>query len=85
MAHFFFVQASWKARTTVEYQQFCWQLYHACFAYVYTPLKPTMTSPEVVQCPNGHFHHAIFSIGPYIADYPEQVWLTAIVNGWCPS
>jgi Plavaka transposase len=85
MAHFFFVQASRKVRTTVEYQQFCRQLYHACLAYVYMPLKPAMTSPEVVQCPDGHFRRAIFSIGPYIADYPEQVWLTMIVNGWCPS
>ncbi len=27
----------------------------------------------------------IFSIGPYIADYPEQVWLTAIISDWCPT
>jgi len=85
MANFFFVQAGQKARTTVEYQQFCQQLYYACLAYVFTPLKPVMTSPEVIQCPNRHFCCAIFSIGPYIADYPEQVWLTVIVNGWCPS
>jgi Plavaka transposase len=72
--------ASQKERKTVAYQQFCHQLYHACLAYVYDPLKPSMTSPEVVQCPDGHFHHAIFSIGPFIADYPEQVWLTCIVQ-----
>ncbi|KAJ7307889.1 hypothetical protein DFH08DRAFT_615925, partial [Mycena albidolilacea] len=24
-------------------------------------------------------------IGPYIADYPEQVWLAAIVQNWCPK
>ncbi|KAH9976656.1 hypothetical protein BGW80DRAFT_1250159 [Lactifluus volemus] len=24
-------------------------------------------------------------LGPYIADYPEQVWLAAIVQGWCPK
>jgi len=78
-------KASPQEQTTVEYQQFCCQLYHACLAYVYAPLKPAMTSPEVVQCPDGHFHQAIYSIGPYIADYPEQVWLTAIVSGWCPT
>jgi hypothetical protein len=27
----------------------------------------------------------IFGIGPYIADYPEQVLLTGIVSGWCPQ
>ena len=32
-----------------------------------------MTTPEVVRCPDGHFRHAIYGIGPYIADYPEQV------------
>jgi hypothetical protein len=49
------------------------------------PLKPAMTSPEVVWSPDGHFRQAIFSIGPYIADYPEQVWLSAIVKDWCPT
>jgi hypothetical protein len=43
-----------------------------------------MTSPEVVRCPDGRFRRAIFSIGPYIADYQEQVWLAAIVQYWCP-
>ena len=82
---FFFVQVGPHERTSVEYQQFCRQLYHACLAYVYQPLKHAMTVPEVVRCPDGHFRCAIFSIGPYIADYPEQVWLTAIVNNWCPT
>jgi hypothetical protein len=44
-----------------------------------------MTTPEVVRCPDGHFRHAIYGIGPYIADYPEQVWLAAIVQDWCPK
>lgn len=61
------------------------QLFHACLAYIYEPLKSAMTSPKVVRCPDGHFRRSIFSIGPYIADYPEQVWLTAIVSDWCPT
>ncbi|KAF9488379.1 hypothetical protein BDN71DRAFT_1485108 [Pleurotus eryngii] len=28
---------------------------------------------------------SIFSIGPYIADYPEQVWLAGVVQNWCAS
>jgi len=44
-----------------------------------------MTTPEVVQCPDGHFHHAIYGIGLYIADHPEQVWFTAIFQDWCPK
>lgn len=44
-----------------------------------------MTAPKVVKCPGQHFRRAIFSIGPYIADYPEQVWLSGIVSNWCPK
>jgi len=44
-----------------------------------------MTIPEVVKCPDGHFHQAVYGLGPYIADYPEQVWLSGIVQGWCPK
>ena len=80
-----FSQVSQKEKSTVAYQQFSRQLFHACLAYVYSPLKPAMTTPEVVQCPDRHFRRAIFSIGPYIADYPEQVWLTATVQNWCPK
>ena len=43
-----------------------------------------MTTPEVVKCLDGHFCCAVYGIGPYIADYPEQVWLAAVVQGWCP-
>ena len=27
----------------------------------------------------------VYGIGPYIADYPEQVLVAGIVNGWCPA
>ncbi|TEB28410.1 hypothetical protein FA13DRAFT_1711732 [Coprinellus micaceus] len=36
-------------------------------------------------CPDGHLRRAVYSIGPVIADYPEQVWLSGIVQGWCPK
>jgi len=44
-----------------------------------------MTIPEVVWCPDGHFRRAIYQLGPFIADYPEQVALAGIVQGWCPK
>jgi hypothetical protein len=56
-----------------------------CLARVFAPLQAGMTTPDVVLCPDGHFRQAIYSIGPYIADYPEQVWLAGIVQGWCPK
>jgi len=42
-----------------------------------------MTQPEVVRCPDGHFRKAIYGIGPYIADYPEQALLACVVQDWC--
>jgi hypothetical protein len=44
-----------------------------------------MTTPEVVCYPDGHYRHAVFSLSPYITDYPEQVWLTGIIQHWCPT
>ena len=38
-----------------------------------------------MKCPDGHFRRVVFGLGPYIADYPEQVWLTGIVSNWCPK
>jgi hypothetical protein len=46
-------------------------------------LRPGMTTPQVMKCPDRHFHHIIFGIGPYIADYPEQVLISGIVQNWC--
>ncbi len=42
-----------------------------------------MSKPEVAQCPDGHFRRVIYSLGPYIADYMEQVLVGNIVQGWC--
>lgn len=42
-----------------------------------------MTTPEAVRCPDGHFRRAIYGLGPYIADYPEQVLVAGVVYGWC--
>lgn len=47
-------------------------------------LRPAMTVPEVIYCFDNHFQRVIYSIGPYIADYPEQALLACIVQGWCP-
>ncbi|KAF7352250.1 C2H2-type domain-containing protein [Mycena venus] len=69
----------------IAYQKFVRQMYHACLARIFEPLKAGMTTPEVVRCPDGHFRRVICGLGPYIADYPEQVWLSCIVQGWCPK
>ncbi|KAJ6512460.1 hypothetical protein C8R45DRAFT_1206566 [Mycena sanguinolenta] len=74
-----------RQRKTVAFQKLVRQMYHACLARVFEPLKAGMTTPEVLQCPDGHFRRVIYGLGPYIADYPEQVWLGCEVQGWCPK
>ncbi|KIJ58479.1 hypothetical protein HYDPIDRAFT_171259 [Hydnomerulius pinastri MD-312] len=43
-----------------------------------------MSKAEVILCADGHYRRVIYGIGSYLADYPEQVLLTCIVQGWCP-
>jgi len=59
------------------------QLMHELLKVILSSLKPFMTKPDIVKCPDGHYRRAIYTLGPYIADYPEQVLLAAIVSGWC--
>ncbi|KAF9077243.1 hypothetical protein BDP27DRAFT_1173298, partial [Rhodocollybia butyracea] len=40
-------------------------------------------TPVVCQCANGHYYHVIYDLAVFIGDYPEQVYLAGIVNGWC--
>jgi Plavaka transposase len=72
-------------RETPAYKKFARQLYHKCLAFVLSPLKDGMTAPVVMKCPDGFYRRVIYGLGPYIADYPEQVWLACVVQGWCPK
>jgi hypothetical protein len=77
------ISAAREAEDDNEFRLFKKQLYHASLAKIYEPLKNSMTLPEVMLCPDGHYRRVIFEIGPFIADYPEQVVLAGIVQGWC--
>ena len=68
----------------LEYRRFRRQLFHTSLAHILRSLRPAMTIPEVARTPDGHFRRIIYSLGPYIADYPEQTLLTCVVQGWCP-
>ncbi|KAL7279950.1 hypothetical protein ACG7TL_006361 [Trametes sanguinea] len=68
-----------------EFRIFRKQVYHAALAQILAPLRPGMTVPHVMRCPDGHFRRAIFELGPFIADYPEQVYLSGALQGWCPK
>ncbi|EAU82306.2 hypothetical protein CC1G_08918 [Coprinopsis cinerea okayama7 len=77
-------KASKRQRKKPAFQRFCRQLYHKCLETVFKPLRPYMTTYYVLKCPDGHYRRAIFGLGPYIADYPEQIWLSGVVSNWCP-
>jgi hypothetical protein len=77
--------ASQTERKTEEYKTFCQQLLHTCLAFLFSPVKHAMTTPDISRCPDGHYRRVIYGLGPYIADYPEQMWLAGIVSGWCPK
>ncbi|KAG2059328.1 hypothetical protein BDR06DRAFT_1069299 [Suillus hirtellus] len=40
-------------------------------------LKPAMTKPEVARFGDGHYRRVVYGLGPYIADYEEQVLLAS--------
>ncbi|KII89352.1 hypothetical protein PLICRDRAFT_109924 [Plicaturopsis crispa FD-325 SS-3] len=68
----------------LAFRKFRRQLFHASVSAILQALKPGMTTAEVFRFPDGHFRRVIFGLGPYIADYPEQVLLAGVVQGWCP-
>ncbi|EIW84557.1 hypothetical protein CONPUDRAFT_51589 [Coniophora puteana RWD-64-598 SS2] len=67
-----------------HFRHFCRQLYHCSLATIFDVFKSGMTRYEVVQFGDGYHRWVIWGIGPYIADYPEQVLLAGVVQGWCP-
>ncbi|KAG1879522.1 hypothetical protein C8R48DRAFT_745047 [Suillus tomentosus] len=67
------------------FRMFRCQLFHSSLSAILSSLKPIMTKYEVVRCGDGHFRCVIYSLGPYIADYEEQLVLSCIVRHWCPN
>ncbi|KAJ6631376.1 hypothetical protein B0H10DRAFT_2159741 [Mycena sp. CBHHK59/15] len=68
---------------SAEFRTFCRNLFHGSLRHILQSLKPGMTVPEVTLFADGHYHRVIYGLGPYIADYPEQVLLACVVQGWC--
>ena len=74
-----------KDTDTEEFRDFKRNLMHRSIATILLPLKPYMLTPDVVQCPDGYFRRTIYGLGPHISDYPEQMSLTWLLFGWCPT
>ncbi|KAG1796311.1 uncharacterized protein HD556DRAFT_1467804 [Suillus plorans] len=66
-----------------KFHKFRRQLFQSSLAKILERLRPGMTKPEVVRFGDGHFRRVVYGLGPYIADYEEQVLLACIVRGWC--
>lgn len=79
------ITAEKKYAKTVEFRRFRKNIFHQSLVRIFQSLKPGMSIPIVMRCPDGHYRRVILTLGPYIADYPEQVLVTGIVSGWCPQ
>lgn len=82
---YYFFSGDRKYDNDPAFRTFKRQLYHESLAAILSSLRPAMIAPVVRQCPDGHFRRVIFGLGPFIADYPEQVMLAGIVQNWCPK
>jgi hypothetical protein len=80
-----FIAADRQYKDNSLYRRFRRQLMQSTLEQILNRLKPGMTTPEIMRCPDGHYRRVVFCLGPYIADYPEQALIANIVNGWCPK
>ncbi|KAG6914489.1 hypothetical protein DXG01_016963, partial [Tephrocybe rancida] len=66
-----------------EFRKFRRSLFHESLRVIFETLRPGMTTPEIVRFADAYFRRVIYGLGPYIADYQEQVLIACIVQGWC--
>jgi hypothetical protein len=65
------------------FRDFRRRLFHGCLTAVNSSVKPFMLTWDLVRCSDHHFRRVIYSLGPEIADYPEQSVAAGTVYGWC--
>ncbi|KAG2752779.1 hypothetical protein P692DRAFT_20871094 [Suillus brevipes Sb2] len=63
-----------------KFRKFHCQLFHSSLSRILASLRPRMSKPEIAKFGDGHVQHVIYGLGPYIADYKEQVLLACITN-----
>lgn len=72
-------------RDSDAYRKFRRQLFCESLFQIFRSIRNAMISPIVLRCPDGKYRRGIFTLGPYIADYPEQCIIASVVQGWCPK
>ena len=65
------------------FRDFHRRVFHGSLAKIIGPLEPYMYDWDIVRCSDHHFRRAIYGLGPYIADYPEQTAASGTVYNWC--
>ncbi|KAG1857039.1 hypothetical protein DFJ58DRAFT_716023 [Suillus subalutaceus] len=68
-----------------DFRNFRRQMFHSSLAKIFESVKLNMTIPDTVRCPDGHYQCIIYGLGPYIANYPEQLMFLGVVQNWCPK
>lgn len=66
-----------------EFRTFKKQLFHQALAAVFLSIRPAMSTPVIRRCPDSKYRRVIYDLAAFIGDYPEQVVLSGIVQGWC--
>ncbi len=74
-----------EAEDSERFRIFRRQLQHLSFSKLLEPLKSGMRKPEVRRCPDKRCRRCIYRLGALIVDYPDQVYHSCIVQGWCPK
>lgn len=68
---------------SMEFRNFRQHIFHTLLQAILEAFRHAMEKPEVVKCADGHFRRAVYGLGPYITDYPEQCLLACIIQRWC--
>ncbi|KIL58389.1 hypothetical protein M378DRAFT_86568 [Amanita muscaria Koide BX008] len=69
---------------SIQFRRFRRELFHGSVSQILQTLRPGMEEPELLRYADGYYRRTIYGLGAYIADYPEQVILSCIVQDWCP-
>ena len=68
-----------------EFREFRRTIFHASLSRILEALREGMSKPVLLRYADGYYRKTIYGLGPYIADYPEQVLLGCVVQDWCPK
>ncbi|KAJ7253652.1 hypothetical protein C8J57DRAFT_1076835 [Mycena rebaudengoi] len=60
-------------------------LFHACMSFIMKPLRDAGVTGLAMSSGDGILRRAHPILACYIGDYPEQVLVTCVKTGWCPT